>query len=74
MHLWDIKYLKSITETSVIECAEYITVMDIVSTKMTNTIVTNTMSTAWINCYEKVRDTTYNFISNHITIYNYYYL
>ena len=51
------KYLKSIADTSVIECNEIITIMDIISTKMTNIIATNVTSTASINCYsEKVRD------------------
>ena len=35
------KYLKSILDTSVITCNEILYVMDIVSTKMTNTIATN---------------------------------
>ena len=35
MYLWNSKYLKSIADTSVIECD------DIASTKMTNTIATN---------------------------------
>ena len=35
------KYLKSIADTSVIACDEIISVMDIVSTKMANTIATN---------------------------------
>ena len=35
------KYLKSIAYTSVIACDETVDVMDIVSTKMTNTISTN---------------------------------
>ena len=35
------KYLKSIADTSVIACDEIISVMDIVSTKMTTTIETN---------------------------------
>ena len=40
-----------------IECDEIITVMDIVSTKMTNTIATNVTSTTSINCHsKKVRD------------------
>ena len=51
------KYLKSIADTSVIECDELITVMDIVSAKKTNAIGTNVMSTASINCHrKKVRD------------------
>ena len=35
------KYLKSIADTLVIACDEFIFVMDIVSTKMTKTIATN---------------------------------
>ena len=51
------KYLKNIVETSVIECGEIITTMDIASAKMTNTIATNVTSTASINCRSiKVRD------------------
>ena len=51
------KYLKSIADTSVIECDEIITVTDIVSTKKINTIATNVTSTASINCHsKKVRD------------------
>ena len=46
------KYLKSIADTSVTACNEIISVMNIVSTKMTNTIATNIS----INCHnEKVR-------------------
>ena len=43
------KYLKSIADTSVTECDEVISVMDIVSTKMTDTIATNVS----INCDTK---------------------
>ena len=40
-----------------IKCDEIITVMDIVSTKKTNTTAKNVMSTAPINCHsKKVRD------------------
>ena len=35
------KYLKSIADTSVITCYEIISVMDIASSKVTNTIATN---------------------------------
>ena len=66
------KYLKSIPDTSVIECDEIITVMDIASTKLTNTIVINVTSTASINCHSKKSTTllylAYTFISDHITI------
>ena len=40
------KYLKSIPDTSVIQCDQIITVKDILLTKMTNTIATNCVSTA----------------------------
>ena len=57
MYCENSKYLKSIPNTSVIECDELITVTDIVSTKKTDTIVTNVMSTASINFHsKKVRD------------------
>ena len=40
-----------------IECNEIITIMDIVSTKKTNTIEANVTSTASIDCHsKKVRD------------------
>ena len=39
------KYSKNIADTSVIACDEIICVMDIASTKMTNTIAANVMST-----------------------------
>ena len=48
----DSKYSKSIAHTSVITCEEIISFMDIVSTKMTNTIALNVST----NCYtEKVK-------------------
>ena len=61
-----------------IESDEIITVMDIVSTKMTNATTANVTSTASISCHsKKVRDCyilhTVLFI-DHITIDNYYYL
>ena len=43
------KYLKSIANTSVIACDDIVSVMDIVSTKMTNTRATNVS----INCHTK---------------------
>ena len=46
-------YLKSIVDTSVTECDEIIIILDIVSTKKTNTIATNVTSTASINCHSK---------------------
>ena len=57
MHCENSKDLKSIAETSVIKCDKVLTVMDIVSTKKTNTIATNVTSTASKNCHsKKVRD------------------
>ena len=51
------KHLKCIADTSVIECDEIITVLEIVSTKKTNAIVTNVTGTASRNCHnKKVRD------------------
>ena len=51
------KYLKSIADTSVINCDEVIPVVDIVPTKKTNTVATNVTSIASINCHsKKVRD------------------
>ena len=47
------KYLKSIADISVIKCDDIITIMDIVSTKMANTIATNVTSTASIKCHSK---------------------
>ena len=43
------KYVKIIADTSVITCDEIISVMNIVSTKMTNTIATNVTK----KCYSK---------------------
>ena len=41
--MWEVfgKYLQSIADTSVIESDEFISAMDIVSTKITDTIATN---------------------------------
>ena len=47
------KYLKSIANTSMIECDEVIIIVDNVSTKKRNTIATNVTSTASINCHSK---------------------
>ena len=53
------KYLKSMADTSVITCDEIISVMKIVSTKMTNTIGTNVTK----NCRsQKVRHKFYCYI------------
>ena len=47
------KYLKSITDTSVVKCVEIISVMDVVTTKIRNTIATYLS----ISSYDKtVRD------------------
>ena len=52
-----VKYLKTITDTSVTECDNVIIVFNNVSTKKTNTIATNITSTASINFHsKKVRD------------------
>ena len=51
------KYLKRISDESVIEFDEMITFMDIVLTKLTNTTETNGTTTASINCrIKRVRD------------------
>ena len=51
------KYLKSIGDTSVIDCDEIITVLGIVSTIKTNTITANVTSSASINYHSiKVRN------------------
>ena len=51
------KYLKSIADTSVMECYEIITVMDILLTKMANAIATNVTSAASIDSQtKKLRD------------------
>ena len=47
------KYLKSVVDDSKTLCDEVIYVMDIVSTKMTDTIATNVASTVSINCHSK---------------------
>ena len=46
------KHLKSIADTSVIACDWIISVIDIVSTKLTNTIATNVASTMLMNSDE----------------------
>ena len=70
-------YLKSNADTSVIDYDEIITFMDSVSSKMTNIIATNVMSTASKNCHSKKKRLlyfAYNFITDHVTIDNYCYL
>ena len=52
----DDKHLKSIADTSVVTCDEIISVMDIASTKMTNTVATNVSINSdieKINCHSK---------------------
>ena len=59
MYLWEYKYLKSVAHTSEIDCDGIVFVIDIVATKMANTIATNITSTAStsINSHrKKVRD------------------
>ena len=72
------KYLKSIADISLIECDEIKTVIDIVRAKMTNTILINITNTVSINCQSKKSKRwlyfAFRFISNHVTIDNYYYL
>ena len=77
------KYLKSIADASVIACHGIIDVMDIVSTKMTNNIATSTVSIdpdgkkviyIYIYIYNRLLYSTHSFISDHITVDNYYYL
>ena len=59
-------FLKSIPNTSVIACGEIISVIDIVSTKMTNTIANNVT----INCHSK----KVYFYSNKINFIAIYYI
>ena len=47
------KYLESVADTSVTKFDEIVVVMDIASTKKTNTIAINVTSTASINCHSK---------------------
>ena len=47
------KYPKSVADTSVVTCHEIIHVMDVVSTKLTSGIGTNSTSTVSINCRNK---------------------
>ena len=67
------KYIKSTADTSVIACDKIISVMDIKSTKVTNTIATNVTKSC---LSKKVSDCCilHSYISYHITIGNYYYL
>ena len=70
-------FVKIITDISVIDWDEILFVVDIVSTKKTDTIATNVTSTAWINCQsKKVRDTILSTIILLliITIICYYYV
>ena len=68
------KYLKSIADTSLIACDEIVSFVDIVSTKRTNTIATNLPINSDHNKVRHKIDFAYNFIIDHITINNYYYL
>ena len=57
MHFEDIKYLKSVADTTVTKCDEIVVAIDNASLKKTNTITTDVTSTASINCHsKKVRD------------------
>ena len=57
MHFEDIKYLKSVADTTVNKCDEIVVAIDNVSIENKNTIITNVTSTASINCHsKKVRD------------------
>ena len=47
------KYLKSVADTSVIECHEIIVVMNNVWPKKTNKIAANVTSATSINCHSK---------------------
>ena len=62
------KYLESVADTSVTECDEISTFMDIISTKMTNNIPTNVTSTASINCNNKKIKRLLYFAYSSITI------
>ena len=74
----NIKYLKGIADTIVTEWDEIVIVMDIVSTKKTNTIAANVTSAASISCHSKKSKRmlyfAHSIISDHITIDNYYHL
>ena len=48
MHFDDIKYIKSIADTTVTKCDEIVVAIDNVSIKKTNTIATDVTSTASI--------------------------
>ena len=67
MYLWEYKYLKSVAHTSEIDCDEMVFFIDIVATKMANTIATNitsTTSTSINSHWKKLRDcyTLHSFI------------
>ena len=77
----NIKCLKSIIDESVILCDEIINVINSISTNMKNSISTTVMSTMLIKFYNKkarYKMTLLYFahvlVSDHITIYNRYYL
>ena len=48
MHFEDIKYLKSVADTTVTKCDEIVVAIDNVSIKKTNTIATDVTSTTSI--------------------------
>ena len=64
------KYFKSIANTSVIAWDEIISVMDIVSTKTTNTIESNVTKFAIVKKCKRLLTFANSFYSNHITIDN----
>ena len=53
MHFEDIKYLKSVADTTVNKCDEIVVAIDNVSIENKKTITTNVTSTASINCHSK---------------------
>ena len=68
------KYLKNVADASVTKCDEIVIVVDIVSTKKTNTTAANVTRTVSINCHSKKSKRLLYFahssISDHITIDN----
>ena len=69
------KYLISIVDTSLIKCDEIVSVVDIVSTKITNVVATNVSinSDDRKGRYKNDCYILHSFISDHITFDNYYY-
>ena len=70
------KYLISIVDTSLIKCNEIVSVVDIVSTKITNVVATNVSINSDDRKGRSKNDCyiLHSFISDHITFDNYYYL